>query len=42
MFLEFPQPAGPALARLTYQKIYGQDVRRDIAGDMVIQDKYLG
>ncbi|KAI0847684.1 hypothetical protein F5Y00DRAFT_114173 [Daldinia vernicosa] len=42
MSLEFPQPAGPALARLTYQKIYGQDVRHGVAGDMVVRDEYLG
>lgn len=23
---KFPQPAGPELARLTYQKVYGQDL----------------
>ena len=38
----FPQPAGPALARLAYQKIYGSDVREGVADDMVVRDEYLG
>lgn len=38
----FPQPAGPDLARLAYQTIYGQDVRPDVAGDLVVRDEYLG
>ncbi|KAI0829172.1 hypothetical protein F5Y06DRAFT_220966 [Hypoxylon sp. FL0890] len=38
----FPQPAGPELARLAYQKIYGHDVRPDVPGDMVVRDEYLG
>ncbi|OTB16994.1 hypothetical protein K445DRAFT_316515 [Daldinia sp. EC12] len=42
MSLKFPQPAGPALARLTYQQIYGRDVRTDVDGDMVVRDEYLG
>lgn len=40
--LVFPQPAGPGLARLAYQKIYGQEVRLEVAGDMVVRDEYLG
>ncbi|KAI1464581.1 uncharacterized protein F4812DRAFT_462641 [Daldinia caldariorum] len=42
MSLKFPQPAGPALARLAYQQIYGQNVREDIPGDIVVRDEYLG
>jgi hypothetical protein len=38
----FPQPAGPELARLAYQKIYGREVRPEVAGDMVVRDEYLG
>ncbi|KAI1141371.1 hypothetical protein F5Y05DRAFT_259054 [Hypoxylon sp. FL0543] len=41
-FHVFPQPAGPELAKLTYEKIYGQKVRSDVAGDMVVRDEYLG
>ncbi|KAH6658637.1 hypothetical protein BKA67DRAFT_512186 [Truncatella angustata] len=37
--LEFPQPAGPALASLAFQAIYG---RRPKADDVVLQDEYLG
>jgi hypothetical protein len=40
--LVFPQPAGPGLARLAYQKIYGREVRPEVAGDMVVRDEYLG
>ncbi|KAJ5230433.1 hypothetical protein N7489_011141 [Penicillium chrysogenum] len=38
----FPQPAGPELARLTYQTIYGRDVCPEVPGDLVVQDEYLG
>ena len=38
----FPQPAGPKLARLAYQKIYGREVRPEVAGDMIVRDEYLG
>ncbi|OTA59739.1 hypothetical protein K449DRAFT_385073 [Hypoxylon sp. EC38] len=38
----FPHPAGPELAKLIYQKIYGREVRSEIAGDMVVRDEYLG
>lgn len=38
----FPQPAGPELARLTCQKIYGRDVCEDVPGDLVVRDEYLG
>lgn len=37
----FPQPGGPRLARLTYQKLYGRDVRAEIDGDLVVRDEYL-
>jgi hypothetical protein len=40
--LVFPQPAGPEIARLAYQKIYGRDVRPAVANDMVVRDEYLG
>jgi hypothetical protein len=40
--LVFSQPAGPGLARLAYQKIYGREVRPEVAGDMVVRDEYLG
>ncbi|PMD60192.1 uncharacterized protein K444DRAFT_643133 [Hyaloscypha bicolor E] len=39
--LVFPQPAGPGLARLAYQKIYGQEVRLEVAGDMVVRDEHI-
>ncbi|KAH6716478.1 hypothetical protein BKA61DRAFT_721123, partial [Leptodontidium sp. MPI-SDFR-AT-0119] len=39
--LVFPQPAGPQLARLAYQKIYGREVRPDVAGDMVVRDEHI-
>ena len=38
----FPQPAGPELARLTYQLLYGQDVRQDVDNDLTVRDEYLG
>lgn len=38
----FPQPAGPELARLAYQKIYGSDVSLDVPGHLVVRDEYLG
>ncbi|KAJ5669362.1 hypothetical protein N7462_010432 [Penicillium macrosclerotiorum] len=38
----FPQQAGPELARLTYQTVYGHDVLPDIPGDLVVRDEYLG
>ncbi|KAF1948551.1 hypothetical protein CC80DRAFT_431342, partial [Byssothecium circinans] len=34
--------AGPKLASLTYQKLYGQEVRPEIDGDLVVRDEYLG
>ena len=40
--LVFPQPAGPELARLAYQTIYGREVRPEVAGDVVVRDEYLG
>jgi len=38
----FPQPAGPEIAKLVYQIVYGQDVRPEVANDMVVRDEYLG
>jgi hypothetical protein len=38
----FPQPAGLELARLTYQKVYGQDICPEVPGDMAVPDEYLG
>ncbi|GIK05190.1 hypothetical protein Aspvir_009293 [Aspergillus viridinutans] len=38
----FPQPAGPELARLTYQKVYGRDISPEVPGDLVVRDEYLG
>lgn len=38
----FPQLAGPELARLTYQTIYGRDVYPEIQDDLVVKDEYLG
>jgi hypothetical protein len=40
--LVFPQPAGPQIARLVYQTVYGRDVRPELANDMVVRDEYLG
>jgi hypothetical protein len=37
----FPQPAGPRLASLTYQKRYGQEVRPGVNSDVVVRDEYL-
>jgi hypothetical protein len=39
---EFPQPAGPELARLAYQQIYMRDVCPEVPGDLVVRDEYLG
>ncbi|KNG86328.1 hypothetical protein ANOM_005222 [Aspergillus nomiae NRRL 13137] len=38
----FPQPAGPELARLTYQQIYERDTCLEVAGDLMMRDEYLG
>ncbi|KAF3345053.1 hypothetical protein VdG2_06821 [Verticillium dahliae VDG2] len=38
----FPQIAGPLLAKLTFEKIYGHPVRPDVEGDLVVRDEYLG
>ncbi|KAB8737508.1 hypothetical protein FH972_026467 [Carpinus fangiana] len=35
----FPQEAGPALARLTYERLYGQEPP---PGDITIRDEYMG
>ncbi|KAI0105563.1 hypothetical protein GGR51DRAFT_560408 [Nemania sp. FL0031] len=42
MTAEFPQPAAPDLARLTYQTLYGHDVNPELANDMVVRDEVLG
>ncbi|RMJ06855.1 hypothetical protein CDV36_013534 [Fusarium kuroshium] len=36
------QPTGPELARVAFRTIYGQDVRPDVDGDIVVRDEYLG
>lgn len=38
----FPQPAAHELAKMTYRAIYGQDVRPEVPGDMIVRDEYLG
>lgn len=38
----FPQPGGEALAKLTYQALYGTDTRQEVFGDMIVRDEYLG
>jgi hypothetical protein len=40
--LVFPQPAGPELAKLAYQTLYGRDVCPELANDMIVRDEYLG
>jgi hypothetical protein len=40
--LEFPQPAGPEIAKLAYRILYGRDVRPELANDIVVRDEYLG
>ncbi|KID62955.1 uncharacterized protein G6M90_00g079560 [Metarhizium brunneum] len=40
--LDFPQPAGPMLARLAYQVIYGRQDRADVTNDLIMRDEYLG
>lgn len=42
MTVVFPQPAGPELATLAYQVLYGRHVRPEVANDMVVRDEYLG
>ncbi len=42
MSVKFPQPVGPELARLAFQKIYERDYCLEVLGDMVVQDEYLG
>ncbi|EFY94529.1 hypothetical protein X797_011835 [Metarhizium robertsii] len=39
---DFPQPAGPMLARLAYQVIYGRQDRADVTNDLIVRDEYLG
>lgn len=38
----FPQPGGEALAKLTYQALYGTDIRPEVVGDITVRDEYLG
>lgn len=38
----FPQPAGPSLAKLALQAIYGGDVSTELADGIVLRDEYLG
>lgn len=40
--LVFPQPAGPELAKLAYQALFGRDVRPEVTNDLVVRDEYLG
>lgn len=40
--LVFPQPAGPEIAKLAYQKVYGRDIRPELANDIIVRDEYLG
>jgi hypothetical protein len=40
--LVFPQPAGPELAGLAYQSVYGRNPHPEVAGDLVVRDEYLG
>ncbi|KAI1181885.1 hypothetical protein F5B17DRAFT_444684 [Nemania serpens] len=39
---EFPQPAGPKLAELTFSLLYGRNASPDIQGDLVVRDEGLG
>ncbi|KAJ6013581.1 hypothetical protein N7540_008172 [Penicillium herquei] len=39
---EFPQRAGPELARLAFQALYGRDARSDVVDDLVVRDEILG
>ncbi|KAI1163406.1 hypothetical protein F5B18DRAFT_620066 [Nemania serpens] len=39
---EFPQPAGPKLAELTYSLLYGRNASPDIQGDLLVRHEYLG
>jgi hypothetical protein len=38
----FPQPVAIELAKLAYRKVYGRDIRPEVAGDLVVRDEYLG
>ncbi|KAK7211925.1 hypothetical protein V2G26_019103 [Clonostachys chloroleuca] len=38
----FPQPAGPLLAKLAFQKLYKRQARLEETGDLVVRDEYLG
>ncbi|QPH15623.1 hypothetical protein C2857_000082 [Epichloe festucae Fl1] len=39
----FPQPAGPLLARLVFEKLFGRQPQAEtISGDLIIRDQYLG
>lgn len=37
----FPQPAGPELAKVLFQIIYGREPDPAVADDMVVRDEYL-
>lgn len=39
---EFPQPAGPELARLAYRQLYGRDPCGETPNELVVRDEYLG
>lgn len=38
----YPQPAAPAIARITYQALYGQEPVLDDGTDLVVRDESLG
>ncbi|KAK1457849.1 hypothetical protein CMEL01_15832 [Colletotrichum melonis] len=39
---KFPQEAGPQLATLAFRRIYGESVRSDVPGDLVVRNGYIG
>jgi hypothetical protein len=39
-FRDFPQPAGPLLAALTFEKIFGRKVSRP--EEMIVRSEYIG
>lgn len=41
-YSEFPQPAGPELARWTFQQLYGRDISQESPDELVVRDEYLG
>ncbi|CAH0025658.1 unnamed protein product [Clonostachys rhizophaga] len=38
----FPQPAGPLLAKLAFQKLYKRQARPEETDNLVVRDEYLG